>query len=45
MLIFALVDDGDFKRSVRKKLLNPSMKFIGVAVGKKFFAINIAQNV
>lgn len=43
MLILALVDDGDSKRSVRKKLLSPIMKFIGASVGKKFFAINIAQ--
>lgn len=44
MLIFALVDDGDSKRSVRKKLLSPVMKYIGAAVGKKFYAVNVAQH-
>lgn len=38
-----MVDDGDKTRSIRRKLLNPQMKYIGAAVGQKFFGINVAE--
>jgi hypothetical protein len=33
MLILLLVGDGDKKRSARRRLLNPILKQVGVAVG------------
>jgi hypothetical protein len=44
LLIFALVDDGDYKRSVRRKLLNPTLKHVGAAVGSKFFAVDVCES-
>lgn len=43
LLIFALADDGDVQRLVRRKLLSPVLKVIGAAVGNKYFAIDICE--
>lgn len=44
LIIFALVDDGDYKRSVRRKLLSPVLKIVGAAVGNKYFAVDICES-
>lgn len=44
LLIFALTDDGDLKRSVRRKLLSPVLKVAGAAVGNKYFAVDICES-
>ena len=41
LLIFSLVDDGDYNRSVRRKLLSPILKVAGAAVGNKYFAVDV----
>lgn len=44
MITLLLVGDGDPKRLARRKLMNPSLKVIGAAVGETYFVINIGES-
>lgn len=43
MLLLLLVGDGDRKRGARRKVLGPVLKVAGMAVGERFFVINIGE--